>query len=137
MVDGILDGVSGALMVAFPAYAVYGDERVRQGLDTPSFFVGLGECTVAPLPAGLRQVRQRVEVVYFPERQGDYTELWDVGPQALACMEQITLPDGSMLRGVDRRCFIHDGVMQIQAVYTMRLRPVEQRALMGELTIRQ
>jgi len=92
---------------------------------------------MAPLPAGLRQVRQVVEVVYFPERQGDYTELWAVGPEALACLEQITLPDGSMLRGKNLRCFIHDGVMHMQAVYTMRLRPVQQWALMGDLTIRQ
>ena len=137
MVDGVLDGVSGALMTEFPDYAVYGDERVRQGLATPSFFVGLGECVTAPLPMGLRRVRQVVEVVYFPERQGDYTELWAVGPRALTCMEQIMLSDGSMLRGTGLRCFIQDGVMHIQAVFTMRLRPVEQRNLMGELTIRQ
>ncbi|MCL2843596.1 MAG: hypothetical protein FWE28_09130 [Oscillospiraceae bacterium] len=137
MVDGVLGGVSGVLMAAFPDYAVYGDERVRQGLATPSFFVGLGECTVAPLPMRLRQVRQVVEVVYFPERQGDYTELWAVGPKALECMEQIALSDGSMVRGMNRRCFIQDGVMHMQVAFTMRLRPVEQRALMGELTIRQ
>ena len=137
MVDGVLQGVSGALAAAFPAYAVYGDERVRQGLATPSFFVGLGECVMAPLPGGLRRVRQVVEVVYFPERQGEYTELWAVGPRALACLEQITLPDGSMLRGMNLRRFIHDGVMHTQVVYTMRMRPVEQRALMGDLTIRQ
>ena len=135
MTDGILDGVSLTLAEAFPACAVYGDERVRQGLQTPSFFVGLGECKLRPLPGGLLEQRQSVEVIYFPARQGDYGELWAVGPKALGLLGELFLPDGSMVRGRAQRCEVSDGLMHIRAVYTMRLKPVESRALMSDLRI--
>ena len=133
MVDSILDGISSALVAAFPGMAVYGDERVRQGLKTPSFFVGLGESGTKPLPGGLMELRQLVEVVYFPERQGDYGELWDVGPRARALMGELRLADGSMVRGTAQRCEMRDGLMHIRAVYVLRLRPVDTRVRMGEV----
>ena len=136
MINTILDGLSLALAEAFPNCAVYGDERVRQGLEAPSFFVGLGECGIRPLPCGLVEQRQIVEVVYFPERQGDYGELWGVGPKALGLLGEIALPDGGVVRGTARRCDISDGLMHIRAVYTLRLIPVESRALMGDVTHR-
>jgi len=135
MVNDVLDGVTRALTAAFPESAVYADERVRQGLQTPSFFVGLGEYTTAPLPAGRKRVRQQIEVTYFPKQQGNYGELWNVGEAALACLSEITLPDGGMLRGTNLRCFMNDGMMHIHAVYNMRLRPVENGVFMGDIRI--
>ncbi|MCL2568596.1 MAG: hypothetical protein FWE12_04060 [Oscillospiraceae bacterium] len=133
MIEGILDGVSLALAEAFPKCTVYGDERVRQGLLTPSFFVGLGECRLRPLPGGLREQRQMVEVIYFPERQGDYGELWEVGPKALGLLGALRLPNGEMVRGMALRCDVNDGLMHIRAVYTLRLVPVMERGLMGDM----
>ena len=137
MIEGILDGVSLALAGAFPDCRVYGDERVRQGLQTPSFFVGLGECNLRPLPGGLLEQRQFVEVVYFPARQGDHGELWGVGPKALGLLGELRLGDESMVRGRGLRCEVNDGLMYIRAVYTLRLRPREsERALMEDLRLR-
>jgi len=131
--DAILDGASLALAEAFPACTVYGDERVRQGLLTPSFFVGLGECSQRPLPCGLVEQQQIVEVVYFPERQGDYGEMWAVGPKALRLLGELRLAEGGAIRGRGQRCEINDGLMHIRAVYTLRLRPVESRERMGNM----
>jgi hypothetical protein len=134
VIEGILDGVSLALAGAFPDCRVYGDERVRQGLETPSFFVGLGECSLRPLPGGLLEQRQFVEVVYFPARQGDYGELWDVGPRVLGLLGELRLHDDSVVRGRALRCEVNDGLMYMRAVYTLRLRPREGGgALMGDL----
>ena len=136
MTNAIVDGLSLALAQAFPACTVYGDERVRQGLKTPSFFVGLGECTQRPLPSGLLEQRQIVEVVYFPERQGDYAELWSVGPKALGLLGAPRLSDGGMVRGTALRCDVNDGLMHLRAVYTLRFRPMESRALMGDVAVK-
>ena len=136
MISSILDGVSLALTEAFPACTVYGDERVRQGLKTPSFFVGLGEYSLRPLPLGLMEQQQFVEVVYFPERQGDYGELWAVGVKALGLLGELRLPEGDMVRGRRQRCEINDGLMHIWAVYTLRLQSVEKSgALMGDVQV--
>jgi len=124
--EEIVNGISLALTEAFPGCPVYGDTRVSQGLETPSFFVGLGEHHAAPLPSGLLGVRQAVDVVYFPERREDYREMWGVGPRVLALLGELPLPDGSMLRGTNLRCDIVDGLMHMRAVYRLRLKGVEE-----------
>ncbi|MCL2367680.1 MAG: hypothetical protein FWC72_01680 [Oscillospiraceae bacterium] len=135
MVDAILDGISRALADGFPACRIYGDERVRQGLKTPGFFVGLGTCKQRQLPGGMMQLRQSVEVTYFPEGQGDYKELWAVGTKALGLLDTLTLPDGSMVRGTTKTCDTGDGLMHLRATYTLRLKPTETSELMGDITI--
>jgi len=74
-----------------------------------------------------------VEVVYFPERQGNYGELWGVGPKALEVLQTLCLPDGGMARGMALRCDVNDGLMHIRAVYTLRLIPMVERGLMGDM----
>lgn len=134
MTHKILDGISKALKEAFPDCVIFGDKRVRQGLPTPSFFVGLGECSTKPLPSGLTLLKQHAEVIYFPETQDSYTELWRIGAKALAALERIPLEDGTSTRGLSRRCTINDGLMHIHAVYRLRLIPTETIALMGDMT---
>ena len=133
MTEGILNGISLALTNAFPAYPVYGDRRVQQGLEAPCFFVSLGECSMRPLPCGLLGVRQAVDVVYFPGSQEDFGEMWDVGPRALSLLEALALPGDGMVRGRELRCDIADGLMHMRAVYKLRFIPVENRGLMGEI----
>jgi len=130
----ILDGISKALKETFPDCQIFGDKRVRQGLPTPSFFVGLGECSTKPLPSGLTLLKQHVEVIYFPEGGDDYSELWQSGAKALAALERIPLEDGTLSRGLSRRCTINDGLMHIHAVYHLRLIPTETTEVMGDLT---
>jgi len=82
-------------------------------------------------------MKQHVEVVYFPEGQGDYGELWRVGTRVLTLLEAVSLGDGAMVRGVSRRCMVNDGLMHMHAVYRLRLKPEEASALMGEMEHRQ
>jgi len=133
VIDGILDGISRALAERFPACQIFGDERVRQGMQTPAFFVGLGECKLKSLPGRMLEQKQSVEVIYFPERQADYSELWAVGPSVLLLLGELRLSDGGIIRGAVRRCDISDGLMYIRAMYTIRLRPVDTRTRMGHL----
>jgi len=134
--DDIRDGVSLALAVAFPSSKVYGDERVRQNLEQPSFFVSLGECVTRPLPNRLMEQRQTVEITYFPETQGDLDELWTTGSAVTSLLGELTLPDGSKTRGRTLCCDVSDGLMHIRATYILRLKPTETGALMGDVTIR-
>jgi len=129
----ILDGISKVLKDTFPTCQIFGDKRVRQGLPTPSFFVGLGEYSTKPLIGGLTQVKQHVEVIYFPENQDDYTELWNMAPKALAALEQIPLGDGSLSRGTSRRCMINDGLMHLHASYRLHLKSTERSVKMGDM----
>jgi len=129
----ILDGISKTLREIFPDCQIFGDKHVGQGLNPSSFFIGLGESSTSPLPNGLVKFRQHVEVIYFPKNQGDYKELWDIGPKALLALEQISLGDSSFTRGVSRRCTINDGLLHLHATYHLRLVPREAVELMGEL----
>jgi len=133
VIEHIRDGISLALRRVFPACAVYGDTQVRQGLENPCFFVGLGEYTTLPLPCGLWEVRQMVDVTYFPEREGDFGEMWSVGPLVIAALSPLSLSDGSTVRGTALRCGLSDGLMHIHGVYRLRLKPVEWSEKMMEL----
>ena len=136
MTQAIRDAISLMLATAFPQCKVYGDERVRQGLESPSFFVSLREGSVRPLPNRLMEQTQAVEVIYFPEQQGNQEELWSMGAQVAAQLAELCFPDGSAARGRGLRCDTNDGLMYIRASYTLRLKPSEPHALMGELEIR-
>lgn len=133
MIGQIRDGVSLCLAKAYPEHTIYGDARVKQGLLTPCFFVGMGECTERTLPNGMREIRQMVEVVCFPEEQGEIAKLWEVGSEVMTLLSTLTLADGSKLTGVSRRCMMQDDLMHVYAVYYLRLRPVQEYGMMEEL----
>jgi len=137
VVEAIRDGISLVLGRAFPACGVHGDEGVRQGLSNPCFFVGLGEYRVSPLPCGLWEVRQAVDVVYFPEQDGAFGELWSVGPRVLSLLSTLLLPDSGMVRGTGLRCAVSDGLMHVHGTYRLRVRSVEWAEKMGELDHRR
>lgn len=63
-----VDGVVAALHEAFPSYPVY-DEHVKQGLETPSFYVRCAR----PLQERYRgerfRVEQFMEITFFPEQE--------------------------------------------------------------------
>lgn len=133
MIKQIQDGISFALKKAYPHCLVYGDARIRQGLETPSFFVGFGECSQNTLPNGLVKIRQLVEVVYFSKEEGDINDMWEVGPGVMGLLGELSLLDGSKVRGTLRRCTVQDDVMHIYAMYDLRVRPIEQYKMMEEL----
>ena len=136
MTEDILDGISLAIAAAFPGYPVYGDSRVRQGLEAPCFFVGLGEYSRRPLPCEFFEVRQAVDVVYFPQEREDYKEMWRLGPRMLPLLGELSLPDGTVIRGTALRCDIVDGLMHMRAVYKLRLQYMENPEIMEELAVR-
>ena len=133
MIGAIRDGISLCLAEFFPECDIYGDARVQQGLRTPSFFVGMGECSQKPLPNGMLSLRQTVEVVYFPEHHGDLIKTWDVGMETIALLRELRLPDGTLIRGINCRCVVQDDAMHVYAMYHMRLRAAEERGIMEEL----
>ena len=126
MTQAIFDGISLALARDFPEYAIYGDEKIAQGLETPAFFMGLGECRTRPLPCGLLEIQQTVNVMFFPGNKGDYSELWTIGPRALRLMRAIRLPDElGQVRGSTLSCAVVDGLMHVRGVYTFRVWEVD------------
>ena len=128
MIEKIKDGVSLALKRAYPNVAVYGDEKVRQGLQLPSFFVGLGEQARSPLPCALWRLRQHVDVTYFPTETAKHDELWAVGSHVVDILQELRLPDDTWVRGKHISCNVVDGLMHIRAVYTLRLCVAKQHS---------
>ena len=88
---------------------------------------------MSPLPCGMQEIRQVVDVTYFPEQEGDFGEMWSVGPQVVTVLSVLTLSDGNMARGVGLRCGLSDGLLHIHGVYRLRLKPVEWSEKMMEL----
>lgn len=100
MINLVKDGIIGAIAADFPGIPIY-DEPVPQGLVEPSFSV---RCVTPSLRhfRGRRYYENNLyEVVYFPPEENRYRDSNDTIDKLYLCLEVITLPDGTSIRGRD------------------------------------
>lgn len=102
MINDVKDGIVAALVAAFPGVPVF-DEPVEQGIVEPSFSV---RC-VNPnrnLYRGKRYFESDLfEVVYFPPVTDRYQNSNETVDKLFDCLEILTLPDESTIRGRDMK----------------------------------
>lgn len=107
MINNIKDGIVGALVAAFPSVPVY-DEPVEQGIVEPSFSV---RC-VNPSQRLFRDKRyyeeDLYEVVYFPPETNRYQSSNQTVDGLFDCLEVITLPDKTTIRGREMKAHTNE-----------------------------
>lgn len=116
MINDIKKGIVSAIDAAFSNVPVY-DEPVEQGIEEPSFSV---RC-VKPernLFRGKRYYEEDLfEVVYFPPAENRYQNSNEAVDKLFDCMEIITLPDGTTIRGRDMKAHTAE---DFTVVFTVR-----------------
>lgn len=102
MINDIIKGMVAAIVAAFPNKPVY-TEPVEQGIVEGSFSV---RC-VKPqrdLFRGKRYYEELLyEVVYFPPQNDRYNTSNETVEKLFDCLEVITLPDTTTIRGYDMK----------------------------------
>lgn len=135
MINDVITGVALKLNEYFgDGYRIYKND-VKQGLKEPCFFI------VALAPSRTEQLGERwrvdipLDVHYFPEKQGDNAEIYDIESSLMDILSSITLPDGSSHRGRDIHCEAEDSVLHTFVTYSIWLRKVNNDALMNGLDV--
>lgn len=135
MINDIVQGVAAQLAAAFEGCKIY-QNNVEQGLSTPCFFVALLKPTVKPLAQGRYFRRDPLDVHYFPAEGRDNAEMCRVAEELTECLEYITLPAGSRLRGREMSYELVDGVLHFFVEYDCIVsRVAPPPAEMGEVGI--
>jgi len=137
MLNGIIDGICESLHTAFgDGYTIY-TESVKQGFNTPCFFVQLISPANAQL-LGIRWIRQSSFCVqYFPESDNEpKTESNMVLGLLFCALEYIKVGD-DMVRGTRMRGEFIDGVLSFFVNYNMIVRKTEEQAPMETLQIKE
>lgn len=125
MVNDILTAVSLRLKGKF-GYPVYGDEPISQGMKRPCFFICLTGAAETPLIAGRKWLEVPLDVVYFSQSKGVYSEMRQVGQELFDALRVLPLSDGSLIRGRGCRFEISDGVLHFYITFAMHLLPSEE-----------
>lgn len=143
MVQELIQGAAGALHKAFgPDAAIY-TEMVRQNLKRPCFFIEGGDLSEKRV-VGNRYLRKTpLSVTYFPSEEKipvkRNAEMAEVAEQLFCVMENLTLTDGSVMRGTSLRAQNAGEVLRFSAQYGgfVTKLPDENPELMGDLTLQE
>lgn len=126
MVNELIKGVSIKLNATFgDGYEIYVKD-VKQGLKEPCFFIAVLQPERRPM-LGLRSFQTNpFDIHYFPEDETDNGEMIGVAEQMMDALEMITLLNGDLIRGTNRKYEIVDGVLHFFVNFNMHLiKPVD------------
>ncbi|MCM1136759.1 MAG: hypothetical protein NC400_14440 [Clostridium sp.] len=132
----IIKGVARQLNAAFgEGYTIY-QNRVRQGLQEPCFFIGVLQPEEQPL-LGSRALRRNPLVIqYFPRVDGDNAEMLEAAGKMLDGLRFIRLLNGDLLLGRKMRYEIVEGILHFFVNYDLTVWRPEQRGKMEDLAIK-
>lgn len=119
MVCKIIDSISIKLNKIFgDDYHIYG-ENVKQGFKTPAFYIHLISAAQEQFVGNRYYRRYPFDILYFPVKENNNTELQDVAEELYFTLEFITLSDDSLLRGTKIHYEIEDGVLHFFVNYNV------------------
>lgn len=119
-VNKIVGAVASALKSRF-GLSVYQDQ-VEQGLETPCFYLAVLSVGMTPVPGRGNELSVLLDVHYFPATDGDHAETAGMAALLLQALSVIPMPEGGALRGTGRQAEEEDGVLHVQARYTVLLK---------------
>ncbi len=127
MVYEIIKGISMALHKAFGDGCWIYQNDVRQGMNLPCFFLAVLKPELAPLAGRRYMSRNPFDVQYHPPDGRDNAEILRTAEELLRCLEFITLPDGSLLRGTGMNYEVVDNVLHFFVSYNLpMIKPAEE-----------
>lgn len=117
MINDVINGVAASLYEAFgDEYPIHQND-VTQGLKEPCFFIALLSPSMQREPNHRITLTVPLDVHHFPADSGDNAGMAEMAVQLMLLLETISLPDGGMVRGTDRRCETVDGVLHCMVTY--------------------
>lgn len=120
MVNKIVAGIANKLYSVYPSSEIYQND-ISQGLTPPAFFINVVSSSVRPLSNSRHYMECILDVMYFPEEEGDNAAMHQIGGDLLDHMEMIELADGTMLRGTGKSFSITDSVLHFLVSYNQTL----------------
>lgn len=121
MVSELMKGISSKLNATFgDGYEIYLKD-VAQGLTEPCFFIAVLQPERHPMLGNRSHQTNPFDIHYFPEDETDNCEMISVAEQMMDALEMITLLNGDLIRGTNRRYEIVDGVLHFFINFNMHL----------------
>lgn len=126
MVNELIKGVSIKLNATFgDGYEIYVKD-VKQGLKEPCFFIAVLQPERRPMLGPRSFQTNPFDIHYFPEDETDNGEMIGVAERMMDALEMITLLNGDLIRGTNRKYEIVDGVLHFFVNFNMHLiKPVD------------
>lgn len=143
MLQELIKGAAKAIAGAFGEKTVIYTEMVRQNLKRPCFFIEGGDLSEKHMVGNRYRRTAPLSVTYFPGEEKipvkRNAEMAAVAEKLFGVMENLTLEDGSILRGTSMRAQNAGEVLRFSAQYGgfVTKLPDENPILMGELTLNE
>lgn len=133
MVSDIIGAISIVINKEFgDGYRIYSEE-VSQGTIEPCFLIKAVEPSQIPI-IGTRYRRDTLfDIMYFPEQDYSYNEMYAVSERLFSMLEFIPLLDGTLIHGTQMRYEVEDGVLHFFVQYNMIIRKAEDEDKMEEI----
>lgn len=140
-VNSIIEAVGAALNKEFGGnYTIYAEE-IKQGFETPCFFISCINPSEKPLLGNSnshflanRYYREnRFCIQYFPvDENNGRAESYNIAERLLSCLEEVTA-DGDLMRGADMSFEYTDGILSFFVSYNFFAYKTREPTLMGDL----
>lgn len=134
MVGDILTAVSLGLAEEFDC-PIYADESISQGMERPCFFISMMEASVNPLPSGRSRMTVPLDIVFFSENIGAYSNMRKVGQELFDLLQVISLPDGSTVRGRGLKYEISDEALHFFITFVIHLKPSKEKSDISDIAM--
>lgn len=137
MQNEIMDAVTRKIFEIFgDGYTIYTD-NVKQDLKEPCFFVSFLEPSHKPLLGKRYRRIYDMSIQYFPVGEDLSREMNQIVDRLIEGLEYISLPDGSLRRGMDMSGRISDDILTFLVTYDMfGLKPEKEKEPMEALTVK-
>ena len=125
--------------IAITLHGVFGDgyeiyrDSVQQGLQEPCFLIGILKPEITPIIGNRLMERNPFDIQYFPNKQGDHTELFMVAKKLMLSLDFLTLQNGDKLRGIHMSYEIIDHVLHFFVQYSVHMQAQTQKTYMETL----
>lgn len=133
MIDDIVTGIAKALKTVKDIPIYYNDD-VKQGIETPCFFIDFIRITETPRLYPRFHRDQPFDLHYIPSEDGKRKELYDTAEEMCMVLDFVEGNSGDQYRGTKIRHEIIDGVLHIFVNYNAHVRrPITAETSMEEI----
>jgi len=125
MLNDIFDGVSKKLYGSFGSTHKIYQNDVKQGLETPCFFLSALKPSFTPLLGERGTLRVPLDVQYFPVQDADNRTMYSTAETLMEILDMIFLSADTCVFGRSKSFEIADGVLHFFVTYQIVLTKAE------------
>ena len=110
---------------------------VSQGMEAPCFTVSFQKLEIKPVAGRRYQKTCHLKIRYLPPGEQKAEALNEVSEQLMEGIEYLTMPDGSLMRGMGCSCTFEEDILTLSVSYSMFLvRQKEKEEVMDEIQVK-